>query len=540
MKTRRCSVDQRRGGTTFLVVTILVTVALISVVAVVMGGGNDPLGGSIDRDQYIIERGSFEISMPASGELAALNQIEIRNRLEYRAIITELVEEGTYVKKGDMLVRLAEDEIETKINDAEDTVNTAGADAVAAQSKLDIRISAGESEVAKADLAVMLAKLALEAWEQGEVVSRRQDIELELKTAQMDFDRLLEKYEESKELVEQRFISEDEFSMDEINMIQADARLKQAQLDEKVYEQYEFTEAQAQKQSDLGQALAEQQRVADRLKADLETHRATVASKNHRLGSVNVRLDDLREQLVLCSVAAPSDGLVVYAASLETHRWSRGDRGDLQVGGEVRKNELLMVLPDVSEMTAEVKVNESLTGLIEPGQRVTLSSDALPETTLTGEVLSIGVLAESGGWRDPNRRDYTVKVMLLDIEELGLKPSMRCKAEIYVGEVQDAIYVPLQAVFREGSDAFVYIPDGSGFSQRRVDLGRASGLHVEITDGLSDGEVVLLREPKVNEIVARLPAGESSTDRAKTDKPRRPGHDRASKVSNRPRRGKGA
>ena len=91
-----------------------------------------------------------------------------------------------------------------------------------------------------------------------------------------------------------------------------------------------------------------------------------------------------------------------------------------------------MVLPDTSEMTAEVKVNESLTGLIEPGQRTILTSDAIQDVTFDGEVLSIGVLAESGGWRDPNRRDYTVKVLLTGGNELGLKPSMRCKAEIYV------------------------------------------------------------------------------------------------------------
>ncbi len=39
----------------------------------------------------------------------------------------------------------------------------------------------------------------------------------------------------------------------------------------------------------------------------------------------------------------------------------------------------------------------------------------------------------TGGWRDPNRRDYTVKVLLTEGNKLGLKPSMRCKAEIYVG-----------------------------------------------------------------------------------------------------------
>ena len=64
-----------------------------------------------------------------------------------------------------------------------------------------------------------------------------------------------------------------------------------------------------------------------------------------------------------------------------------------------------------------------------------MTSDALPDTPLVGEVLSVGVLAESGGWRDPNRRDYTVRISLDGQNEQGLKPAMRCKAEIYVDRV---------------------------------------------------------------------------------------------------------
>ena len=152
-----------------------------------------------------------------------------------------------------------------------------------------------------------------------------------------------------------------------------------------------------------------------------------------------------------------------------------------------------MVLPDTSEMIAEVKVNESLTGLIEAGQHVLVRPDAVPDAVLEGEVLSIGVLAESGGWRDPNRRDYTVKVRLTEGNELALKPSMRCKVEIYVGMVEDAIFIPLQAVFREGPMAYVYVPQAQGFAARLVSLGESSGVNMEITDGLEEGEVVLLR-----------------------------------------------
>lgn len=495
----------RRGGSTLIVVSAVVFVAAAALAAVLLGGGGSSAHEAGSPDKHVVERGSFEISVPASGELAALKQIEIRNRLEYRAQITEIVEEGTTVKEGDVLFRLAKDEIEDKIQDARDALSAAENAAIGAQSNLEIRMSERDSAIEKADLDVTLAELALEAWKLGEVVSKRQELALEKETARMDYDRLLDKYEDSKLLVEQEFISQDEFRTDEINMIKAKARLDQAVLDIEVYEQYEHVKQEAQKNSDVEQAKAERDRVEKRHNAEIERAQSDVTNKQAHLRSTNDRLEDLVQQLEYCTVRAPSGGLVVYANSLEQNRWSRGDRGDLQVGAEIRKNELVMVLPDTSQMTAEVKVNESLTGLIEAGQRAIVSSDAMPEAVLEGEVLSIGVLAESGGWRDPNRRDYTVKVLLTtDGNDLGLKPSMRCKAEIYVGLVEDAIHVPLQAVFHDGPAAYVYVPQGAGFAQRRVSVGQASGLHIEITQGLDEGETVLVREPQAREIVARL------------------------------------
>jgi HlyD family secretion protein len=469
--------------------------------ALLAGGGGSAREDS--RDRYTVARGSFEITVPASGELAARKQEEIRNRLEYRAAITEIVAEGTFANQGDVLLRFATDEIDNKIKDAEDEVNTANSALIAAQANLDIKLSERESEIAQADLKVTLAQLALKAWEEGEVVTKRQQLKLETETAGMDYQRLFDKFEESKKLAGQQFISKDELRSDEIRMVEAKARLEQAKLDAQVYEEYEYRKEEAQKNSDVEQAVAERQRVAERHKAALETARTEVASKEYQLRSRQERLTDLRQQLEYCIVKAPSSGLVVYPTSMEEHRWSRGDRGDLQVGAEVSRNELLMLLPDTTEMTAEVKVNESLTGLIKAGQRVSVAPDALPDVSLEGEVTQIGVLAESGGWRDPNRRDYTVKVLLSGTQGLGLKPSMRCKGDIYVGQVDDAIHVPLQAVFREGPDAFVYVPQGQGFTKRHVALGQASSLNIQITDGLGEGDVVLLRQPKPREVIAR-------------------------------------
>ncbi len=498
------ALSNRRAGTTVVVVTIIALAAVLGTTTLLVRSTSSVGNGNGAADRHVVRRGSFDITVPASGELAALKQIEIRNRLETRAVITEITEEGKLVKAGDLLIRFNDEELRTKTKDAEEAVIGAQNDLDSAEADLEIKENTRESEVAKAKLKVELGDLALKGWREGEVITTRQDLALAKQTAEMNFNRLQQRFEASERLYEQEFISLDEFKQDEIALVEAAARLKQTELDGQVYEKYIYVKERMEKESDLRQARDELIRVQQRQDAEVSKAQSNVFSNQRQLDSKQDRLKKYQQQLEYCTLTAPQDGLVVHATSLERHRYMMGGGQSLQVGTELYRNQLAIILPDTSQMMAEVKVTESLTGLIEPGQRVIVTSDALPDVVLHGEVLSIGVLAESGGWRDPNRRDYTVKVKLTEGNDLGLKPSMRCKAEINVGRVEDSLFVPIQAVFRNGPVSYVYLPQDSGFAQRRVQLGEASDLFVQINDGLAEGDVVLLREPTAGEIVARL------------------------------------
>ncbi len=466
------------------------------------------------KDLFAADKGDFDMVIPVTGELSASRQIEVRNKMEGRAVITEIVAEGRSVKKGDTLLRLSEDEILNKIKDAEDKSKTEGSTAIAAEQGLAIRENQKQSEIEKADLAIELAQLALEAWEKGEVVSKREQLKTALETASIDKERLDRRFTEAKSLVEKGFISRDDYEKDRMAKIQGDAKIKQCQLDTDVYEQFQYKQDRAKKQSDLDQARAERQRVEQRADAELTKLRAEVESARFKAQSSRERLEQLRTQHGYCHVVAPTDGLVVYATSIDSGGGMGRGGGDAQapqVGTELKPNELVIVLPDTSVMMANLKVSEALSGRIKKDQPVTVWSDSIPNMPLSGKVVGVSVLAESGGWRDPNRRDYTVKVVLDVDPKLGLKPSMRCKAEILLDRVNDALSVPIQSVFRQGPVSYVYVPDGTGYAQRQVKLGRASELEVEIVSGLEQGEQVLLREPKKDEITSVLdfekPAG---------------------------------
>jgi len=175
-------------------------------------GGSAPTEQSTigARDLHTVEKSSFDMVLPVSGELAAQQQVEIRNKLESRAVITEIVTEGTRVSKGDVVVRLAQEELIDKIKDARDKVNSAQSAEIAAKQALAIKQGEKQSELDKADVTVRIAELALQGWQEGEVVNKRQQLALAKETAIINFDRLKGRFEESEKLVAQRYSAKDE------------------------------------------------------------------------------------------------------------------------------------------------------------------------------------------------------------------------------------------------------------------------------------------------------------------------------------------
>ncbi len=128
--------------------------------------------------------------------------------------------------------------------------------------------------------------------------------------------------------------------------------------------------------------------------------------------------------------------------------------------------------------------------------------DAIGGRVLRGEVESVGILAEQGGWRDPNLREYTVKIKLVMEEGVAIRPSMRCEAEIQIDKIENALAVPVQSIFTEGLVRYVHVPQGSKFTRRPIKVGKRSDRYAEILGGMTEGERVLVRKPEPREVLA--------------------------------------
>lgn len=492
--------SRRRGG------VLLKAVLLLAVIGVVGGGGiavvsSDADADADDQETYTVERRSFDITSTANGELKARRETKVVSPVERTTTIIDIVPEGTFIDEGEVLCRLATEEIERRLYEEEEKLRTAVNNVNVAENALLIQKSDNDSSFRQAKLKVELAEIELRKWEFGDVVERRKDLELALERAQRQVDRLTKLVARSRELHAQDFLSSDKLELDELELVEAEASLEKARLQSKVYEEFTYHKERKNLSSNLAEAKAELDRVQSRNESQLKTKESDLAYKQANLRKRQQEVEELREELDAATIKAPTSGLVVFATSLQPE-WRFDSRGPIQVGREVRKNEDIIVLPEISDMIASVKVHESLVGKIRKGQRALVTIDAAEGQVFEGRIDAIGILAESGGWRDPNLREYEVKIGLdVDSKRHKLKPSMRCEAEIILDQAQSVLAVPIPAIFIDEDVNYVHTPADGKFARTPVIIGRRSDLYAEIIAGLEPGDDVLVAEPPTARII---------------------------------------
>lgn len=195
------------------------------------------------------------------------------------------------------------------------------------------------------------------------------------------------------------------------------------------------------------------------------------------------------------TVYAPCDGVVVYATS--------GDPASpvkISVGMIPFEGQPLLYLPDTSSMVVDAEISEFDLGKVHVGSRAELRLDAYPEARFGGEVASVGALARQKISRVTGKASgvkvFDVQVKVLDDDE-RIKPGLSTSVDFLVSEHAGALYVPLAAVFVDELDRTVaYVKNGRGAEQRLLELGGSTDRIAIVTQGLAEGEEVLLVAPE--------------------------------------------
>lgn len=145
--------------------------------------------------------------------------------------------------------------------------------------------------------------------------------------------------------------------------------------------------------------------------------------------------------------------------------------------------------PDGVEIVADILSTDA--ALVRPGARVSIEVENYAEPI--------------SGWVRVVEPQAFTKVSALGVEErrvnaviefgrndLTIGDSYRVDVKIVVWHGDDVLKIPSSALFRDGESWNVFIVEGRRAVKREVKAGHRSSSHTEITEGLNEGETVIL------------------------------------------------
>src|SRR5262249_6843725 len=125
--------------------------------------------------------------------------------------------------------------------------------------------------------------------------------------------------------------------------------------------------------------------------------------------------------------------------------------------------------------------------------------DAYPTRVLKGHVKTVATVASQQDWLSADVKVYQTMVSI-DEPLPGLKPGMSAEVTIFTDSHRDHVLtVPVQAILGSadmGSKRKVYVMTPKGPEQRDVRIGLSNDKMAEVSDGLQEGEEVVLN-PRV-------------------------------------------
>jgi len=440
-------------------------------------------------DKFTVAPQTFTVALKEKGELKAAKSTDIKCEVEGKSTIISLIDEGTNVKEGDLLVELASDEIVERIRQEELTESNAITAFEAAKTELDIQRDQNASDIRKAELQIELKRLELDKYEKGDWEQKLKDARIAIEQATISLQRRDQDYNASKELYAKKFITQTEYQEDEFNFKKAQWDLDKANKAIEVLETYTHVAELRQKQSDLEEATKECERVKKNAEAEEVKKVRASEGKEKELALTQDKLAKLRGQREKCRIFAPTQGFVVYYS--EGWRWGSSE-SQMKVGASVIERQILMQLPDTSKMTAVVRVHEAKTDKLSLGQSAMVSVEGIPGKRFPGSVTKIAALADSkSGWLNPDLKEYETEITL-DPTEDRLKPGVTAQAEIMVETVEGKLAVPVQALYTKGGQRYVFRDGGSGTAYVPVQTGAIGTEWAEIAEGLSAGDRIRL------------------------------------------------
>ncbi|HTO64371.1 MAG TPA: efflux RND transporter periplasmic adaptor subunit [Bradyrhizobium sp.] len=216
--------------------------------------------------------------------------------------------------------------------------------------------------------------------------------------------------------------------------------------------------------------------LAQKRSAEFQVYTASPGGSDYvmaetQLNQARANLDTAESRLGYATIAAPRDGVLITRSV---------ERGTVAQPGKA-----LLVLAPAGEVQLVLQIDERNLGKLALGQKALASADAYPDQRFAATVTYInpGI--------DISRASVEVKLTVADPPDY-LRQDMTVSVDVEVASKDNALVLPVRAVHDvlSGQPWVLGVRNGRAIKSP-VQVGLRGNSHIEIVDGLVEGEVAI-------------------------------------------------
>ncbi|GAC1340369.1 MAG: hypothetical protein NVSMB14_06170 [Isosphaeraceae bacterium] len=414
-----------------------------------------------------VRRVSVDGTILASGRLETSRETRVECKLErigmsltgkgqtqasgIASTIIELLPQGARVHKGDVVCRLDSSDFEEMVR------------------QQLIKVQTGRAATQQAKLDLETAEMALWEYQKGLVRQREEELQSEIAMAESQLRRARDQVEFRKGMVVKGYAPELQLLDAKITLMTSEMDLARFNQDLQFFHRWEIPDTVRSFGVDVAMAKSEY---------DYQTR---LSEQQER------QLKRFETQVRNCVVRAPHDGIVIYATKKDGTPF-------MEEGALIRQKQLLFRLPDLSKMEVLAALNETIVNRVEKGMAATVKLEALgsidPLPAHVGTISPIPLLSSHPGANN-DVKNYTARILLERVPD-GLLPGMSAEVRILSTARHDALVVPNGAILYDEGHEYCYVADADSVERRSIEVGRSTPEYLEVTEGLKEGEQIVL------------------------------------------------
>jgi len=431
----------------------------------------------------------LKITVMEEGYLKAKKALKLAPKFRREGVISWLIEEGSEVKEGDVLVEFEKTELQKNIDDHENRLLEEETEQKAAEMAKQIQERESEASVETAKMNLEMAKMKQQRYLEGDAPNELRTLNLALAKAKSAFLRAEEQYKEVPTLQEEGFLTKLEA---EDRKIDVDEKKNQWETSEKnleLFNKYTYKMEIKQKQADVDNAELSLLNAKEKAQINITAKESRISQRKRQVEATKSRLERYKKERDAMTMKAPQNGIVHYGDT--RHSWREDE---IKVGGRVWPGMTIITLPDLSDMQVVVFIHEADIDQVKDEMDVDITIEAIKGKTFKGKVSNIASVASSDR-SDTGNKTFEVTIDMESDEE-RFRSGITARAEIKIEEVADSLLVPIHSVFTEGGEHFCFINKDAEVQKRTVEIGKNNTHFVQLLSGIEEGVDVLLYDPR--------------------------------------------